>query len=171
MVPAVLSSVNWYKRTGGSVSTTLCYQFSTGTTPHQYVLRCRIDMARLLLARDRISVADVALLLGFSNQSHFTEVFRRHVGLILELKHGPRVLHEVRKACAWYARGLHGGSRLRTALWGTADVGHRRVWRRRSPEAPSEKRRHHRVETTKIGTDGTEKGAVMTFIGQDIRCF
>jgi tRNA-dihydrouridine synthase B len=49
-------------------------------------------------------------------------VFRRHVGLILELKHGPRVLHEVRKACAWYARGLHGGSRLRTALWSTADV-------------------------------------------------
>lgn len=49
-------------------------------------------------------------------------VFRRHVALILELKHGPRVLHEVRKACAWYARGLHGGSRLRTALWSTADV-------------------------------------------------
>lgn len=56
------------------------FRHSTGTTPHQYVLRCRIDKARLLLARDRMSVADVALLLGFSNQSHFTEVFRRHVG-------------------------------------------------------------------------------------------
>src|SRR5512146_1184220 len=31
-------------------------------------------------------------------------VFRRHLGLIEELRSGPRTLHEVRKACAWYAR-------------------------------------------------------------------
>src|SRR5579862_4086327 len=35
-------------------------------------------------------------------------VFRRHVDLIEQLKSGPRTLHEVRKACAWYARGLYG---------------------------------------------------------------
>jgi hypothetical protein len=40
-------------------------------------------------------------------------VFRRHVGLIEELKSGPRTLHEVRKACAWYARGLYGCNALR----------------------------------------------------------
>ena len=56
------------------------FRRSTGTTPHQYVLRCRVDQARLLLTRDRVAVADVALLLGFANQSHFTEVFRRLVG-------------------------------------------------------------------------------------------
>ncbi len=44
-------------------------------------------------------------------------VFRRHVGLILELRPGPRALHEVRKACAWYARGLYGCNALRIKVW------------------------------------------------------
>ena len=48
-------------------------------------------------------------------------VFRRHVGLIHELKTGPRVLHEVRKACAWYARGLYGCNRLRLDVWAAPD--------------------------------------------------
>lgn len=43
--------------------------------------------------------------------------FRRHVGLIQELKGGPRTLHEVRKACAWYARGLYGCNQLRIQVW------------------------------------------------------
>ncbi|MEZ4358536.1 MAG: tRNA dihydrouridine synthase DusB [Kofleriaceae bacterium] len=43
--------------------------------------------------------------------------FRRHVELILALKSTPRTLHEVRKACAWYARGLHGCNALRVRLW------------------------------------------------------
>jgi tRNA-dihydrouridine synthase B len=44
-------------------------------------------------------------------------VFRRHVGLIRELRPGPRTLHEVRKACAWYARGLYGCNALRIKVW------------------------------------------------------
>lgn len=43
--------------------------------------------------------------------------FRRHVGLIVELKGGPRTLHEIRKACAWYARGLYGCNALRIEVW------------------------------------------------------
>lgn len=43
--------------------------------------------------------------------------FQRHVGLIHELKGGPRTLHEVRKACGWYARGLHGCNALRIQVW------------------------------------------------------
>jgi len=50
------------------------------------------------------------------------DVFRRHVGLILELKTNPRVLHEIRKACAWYARGLYGANRLRTAAMTAPDT-------------------------------------------------
>lgn len=50
------------------------------------------------------------------------DVFRRHVGLINELKSGPRTLHEVRKACAWYARGLYGCNRLRVEVWAAPDV-------------------------------------------------
>jgi nifR3 family TIM-barrel protein len=49
-------------------------------------------------------------------------VFRRHVGLIAELKSGPRTLHEVRKACAWYARGLHGCNALRIQVWAESSL-------------------------------------------------
>jgi len=49
-------------------------------------------------------------------------VYRRHVGLIRELRPGPRMLHEVRKACAWYARGLYGCNALRIKVWDTPTV-------------------------------------------------
>ncbi len=45
------------------------------------------------------------------------EVFRRHVALIVELKAGPRLIHEVRKACAWYSKGLYGCNSLRQEVW------------------------------------------------------
>ena len=49
-------------------------------------------------------------------------VFKRHVDLIEKLKKGPRTLHEVRKACAWYARGLYGCNALRLRVWETTDL-------------------------------------------------
>jgi len=49
-------------------------------------------------------------------------VFRRHVDLIEKLKNGPRTLHEVRKACAWYARGLYGCNALRLKVWDAPDL-------------------------------------------------
>jgi len=49
-------------------------------------------------------------------------VFRRHVDLIEALKRGPRMLHEVRKSCAWYARGLYGCNALRLRVWDAPDV-------------------------------------------------
>ena len=49
-------------------------------------------------------------------------VYRRHVDLIETLKSGPRTLHEVRKACAWYARGLYGCNALRLRVWEAPDL-------------------------------------------------
>ena len=49
-------------------------------------------------------------------------MFRRHVDLIEQLRGGPRTLHEVRKACAWYARGLYGCNALRLKVWETPDL-------------------------------------------------
>jgi tRNA-dihydrouridine synthase B len=49
-------------------------------------------------------------------------VYRRHVDLIEELRPGKRSLHEVRKACAWYARGLYGCNALRLKVWETPDL-------------------------------------------------
>ena len=56
------------------------FRQTTGVGPHQYVLRRRIERARNLFADPKLGVADVALHCGFSNQSHFSETFRRVVG-------------------------------------------------------------------------------------------
>src|SRR5262245_5212711 len=49
-------------------------------------------------------------------------VYRRHLGLIEEMKAGPRLMNEVRKACAWYARGLYGCNALRLKVWEAPDL-------------------------------------------------
>ena len=45
------------------------------------------------------------------------DIFRRHVAWIRELKSGPRLIHEIRKACAWYARGQKQCNELRQKIW------------------------------------------------------
>jgi nifR3 family TIM-barrel protein len=44
-------------------------------------------------------------------------VFLRHVELLGRLRPGAKLIHEVRKASAWYVKGLHGGSALRGRAW------------------------------------------------------
>lgn len=52
-----------------------------GITPHQYILRCRIDAAKHLLKYDHLSIAEIAVRVGFSDQSHLTRCFKRAVGM------------------------------------------------------------------------------------------
>jgi AraC-like DNA-binding protein len=54
---------------------------ATGLTPHQYVLRARIDRAKLHLKDEALSIAEVSRLTGFRTQEHFTKVFRKIVGV------------------------------------------------------------------------------------------
>ena len=53
------------------------FKMSTGTTPHQYVMRQRVERAQEHLRETRLSLADIAMKVGFETQSHFTSVFRR----------------------------------------------------------------------------------------------
>ena len=53
----------------------------TGLSPHQYVLRVRIERAKIHLKDDGLSIAEVSRLVGFRTQEHFTKVFRRVVGV------------------------------------------------------------------------------------------
>ena len=57
------------------------FKQSLGLPPHQYVLRRRIERARELLRDSRITVFEAAVRTGFSDQSHFTRIFRRIVGI------------------------------------------------------------------------------------------
>ena len=57
------------------------FKKSTGITPHQYLIKSRIERAKELLSRKHQSIADVALQVGFTNQSHFTKHFKKLVGI------------------------------------------------------------------------------------------
>ncbi len=56
------------------------FKRSVGVAPHQWVTRTRIREAECLLRTRSMSVAEVDLALGFSDQAHFTVVFRRLTG-------------------------------------------------------------------------------------------
>jgi len=57
------------------------FKRSTGLSPHQYVLRSRVDRARGLLMRSKSSIADVAVEVGFCDQSHLAAHFKRVYGV------------------------------------------------------------------------------------------
>lgn len=54
---------------------------ATGLSPHAFVLERRVDRAMDLLVTTRSSIAAIAHEVGFSSQSHLTEVLRRRRGL------------------------------------------------------------------------------------------
>jgi AraC family transcriptional regulator len=57
------------------------FKISTGRTPHLWHLDARIESAKRLLADRRVSLAEIALDTGFSEQSHFTRAFRAAAGV------------------------------------------------------------------------------------------
>jgi AraC family transcriptional regulator len=52
------------------------FRKSTGETPHQYVLRQRLERAKEMLHAPDARVLDVAVACGFKTQQHFAQVFR-----------------------------------------------------------------------------------------------
>lgn len=52
-----------------------------GTTPHRYLQRLRLDTALSLLGDPGRALSDVALAVGFADQSAFTHAFTRRFGL------------------------------------------------------------------------------------------
>lgn len=56
------------------------FRKSTGETPHQFVLRHRIERAKEMLRVAEPRVLDVAIACGFRTQQHFARVFRHVCG-------------------------------------------------------------------------------------------
>jgi AraC family transcriptional regulator len=46
----------------------------------EYVRNLRIERATLQLAQTELSLAEIALAAGFSDQSHFSNLFRQRTG-------------------------------------------------------------------------------------------
>jgi AraC-like DNA-binding protein len=55
------------------------FRQATGQTPHQYVITCRIEQAKRLLRETEWPIIDIGHHVGFTDQSYFTAVFRKHV--------------------------------------------------------------------------------------------
>jgi AraC-like DNA-binding protein len=56
------------------------FKAGVGIGLQRYVMQRRIERAKALLAQTRIPLVAIAQDLGFSDQSHFTNVFRREIG-------------------------------------------------------------------------------------------
>jgi AraC family transcriptional regulator len=52
------------------------FRKSTGETPHQFVLRQKLERAKRMLRAPDARVLDVAVACGFKTQQHFAQVFR-----------------------------------------------------------------------------------------------
>jgi AraC family transcriptional regulator len=57
------------------------FKHSVGLSPYQYVLAERISVAKELLSKRDLSVADVALAVGFSDAAQLNRVFLKFVGV------------------------------------------------------------------------------------------
>jgi AraC family transcriptional regulator len=51
------------------------FRRSTGTSPHRWLLRRRVELAKERLRDPKLRLSEVALSCGFADQSHFTRVF------------------------------------------------------------------------------------------------
>lgn len=57
------------------------FRLSTGDSPMAYLRRVRIERSKSILQSRETTIAEVAARLGFSDQSHFTRIFGRLVGV------------------------------------------------------------------------------------------
>jgi AraC family transcriptional regulator len=57
------------------------FKQSSGMSPHQFVLHSRIGRVRQLLAETELPLAQIAVTVGFADQSHCSRRFRELVGI------------------------------------------------------------------------------------------
>lgn len=57
------------------------FKQSTGMSPYQYVIQCRVERAKQLLKEGNLTLGEIALTCGFAHQSHFHRHFKRLTGM------------------------------------------------------------------------------------------
>jgi AraC family transcriptional regulator len=70
---------------------TRLFKQSTGMTPHQFVIQCRVKRAKALLLAGKDSIAEIAQQVGFANQAHLSVHIKRALGVT------PKMILEQRK--------------------------------------------------------------------------
>ncbi|MGF1484908.1 MAG: helix-turn-helix domain-containing protein [Opitutales bacterium] len=59
---------------------TRLFKRTIGHTPHQFVMRYRVEQSRKMLLEAQRPIIDIAVSCGFSDQAHFSRVFKRLTG-------------------------------------------------------------------------------------------
>src|SRR5262249_51211944 len=90
------------------------FRKSTGESPHQFVLRQRVERAKAMLREAEMRVLDVAGACGFKTQQHFAAAFRRYC-CASPTEHRYEVLREKPTAI----QSLLIGARYPTSRYGT----------------------------------------------------
>lgn len=57
------------------------FKRATGISPHQYVIQQRVERAKVMLMKTDLTIADIAVQVGFSSQSHLTQHFKSLIGV------------------------------------------------------------------------------------------
>jgi AraC family transcriptional regulator len=57
------------------------FRASMGCSPHQYLLRQRVERAKSLIATHEMALCDIAQAAGFADQSQLTRTFRKQMGI------------------------------------------------------------------------------------------
>jgi AraC-like DNA-binding protein len=57
------------------------FKQSVGVTPHDYLIRRRVERTMKLLSDTDLPLSEIALAAGFADQSHCARRFRQHVGM------------------------------------------------------------------------------------------
>jgi AraC-like DNA-binding protein len=60
---------------------TMAFRHSVGLTPHQWLMRRRIETAQMLLRDPNLAIPAIATSCGFSDQSHLTRTFSAKIGV------------------------------------------------------------------------------------------
>ena len=56
------------------------FKKSFGTTPHMYIVRLRLELAKRLMLTTEDPLSQIALACGLADQAHLSKLFRRNVG-------------------------------------------------------------------------------------------
>lgn len=56
------------------------FRLATGHTPHEWLVKLRMERARQLLADPKLSITDIALAVGYETPSSFAASFRKAAG-------------------------------------------------------------------------------------------
>lgn len=57
------------------------FKQTTGLSPHQYLIKQRVEQAKQLLKSGKMKISEVAVACGFTHQSHMHRHFKRLTGV------------------------------------------------------------------------------------------